>query len=544
MIQALVDQPSRCLRDAHDSIDFVEMEQEDLSTHPPPQPGAADEEGNILPWMLVDTREKMEACVKEIVDSHPSELAFDLEMHNVSKYMQITCLLQLCTDQGKDYIIDVLAPGVWDAVSLLSPIFADPNIVKIGHCIGGMDVPSLHRDFGIFVVNAFDTYEAARALNYKRSGLATICEQYGLTSSQEYATLKKEYQNTDWRVRPLTEPMIRYGRYDVHFLVKLRLLLIRDLTKAQLFDSAGLDQDEEARMVARALAETFRTAQRFEDEEDGISDTAGGNANAVMSESDDYLTALSDTDDNEDEFFDGDDGNNNDTTSSEKKKKSVFRAKDLRMHLGLMNVISTSQERCLCLWVDKKEPAERHDALISVIRKSTFGGSEWNESNMSLYRKLVEWRDDVAAMESTMPGIVCSLDLIVSVAYKQPIDKSGLKLISYFLPELLADEDLGYADDMFSIVKESLKENGQMIDKTAHLLWADRRKNLYQNGVTSQSRDLDDEKPRTRELDGGNNDDEDENEKSTYLTSTKVLSVLAGVMICAGVIILVKKRRR
>jgi len=477
-------------------------------------------------------------------DSHPSELAFDLEMHNVSKYMQITCLLQLCTDQGKDYVIDVLAPGVWDAVSLLSPIFADPNIVKIGHCIGGMDVPSLHRDFGIFVVNAFDTYEAARALNYKRSGLATICEQYGLTSSQEYATLKKEYQNTDWRVRPLTEPMIRYGRYDVHFLVKLRLLLIRDLTKAQLFDSAGLDQDEEARMVARALAETFRTAQRFEDEEDGISETAGENANAVMSESDDYLTALSDTDDNEDEFFDGDDGNNNDTTSSEKKKKSVFRAKDLRMHLGLMNVISTSQERCLCLWVDKKEPAERHDALISVIRKSTFGGSEWNESNMSLYRKLVEWRDDVAAMESTMPGIVCSLDLIVSVAYKQPIDKSGLKLISYFLPELLEDEDLGYADDMFSIVKESLKENGQMIDKTAHLLWADRRKNLYQNGVTSQSRDLDDEKPRTRELDGGNNDDEDENEKSTYLTSTKVLSVLAGVMICAGVIILVKKRRR
>mmetsp|Transcript_16716 Transcript_16716/g.22423 ORF Transcript_16716/g.22423 Transcript_16716/m.22423 type:complete len:323 (+) Transcript_16716:134-1102(+) len=69
MIQALVDQPSRCLRDAHDSIDFVEMEQEDLSTHPPPQPGAADEEGNILPWMLVDTREKMEACVKEIVVS-------------------------------------------------------------------------------------------------------------------------------------------------------------------------------------------------------------------------------------------------------------------------------------------------------------------------------------------------------------------------------------------------------------------------------------------------------------------------------------------
>ena len=71
----------------------------------------------------------------------------------------MTCLLQLAMF-GKDYVIDVLAPGVWSHLGeQLRPIFADPAIVKIGHGIDGMDVVALYRDLGIFVLNEFDSCE-------------------------------------------------------------------------------------------------------------------------------------------------------------------------------------------------------------------------------------------------------------------------------------------------------------------------------------------------------------------------------------------------
>lgn len=76
----------------------------------------------------------------------------------------MTCLVQLALNNGKEYVIDSLAPGVWESVGGLAPLFANPDIVKVGHAIGGLDVRCLHRDFGIFVVNAFDTYEAAKCL--------------------------------------------------------------------------------------------------------------------------------------------------------------------------------------------------------------------------------------------------------------------------------------------------------------------------------------------------------------------------------------------
>ena len=89
-----------------------------------------------------------------------TELAFDIEACNTSKYMQVTCLIQICTNEKDEYVIDVLALGVWDNVSLLAPFFANPSIVKIGHGIPSIDIPCLHRDFSIFVVKeVLDTME-------------------------------------------------------------------------------------------------------------------------------------------------------------------------------------------------------------------------------------------------------------------------------------------------------------------------------------------------------------------------------------------------
>jgi len=206
-IDHLIDQPGECLRDGVDDLDFEKWDDADLSSYKIPPQLEQDES-----WTLVDTPEKMQMCINELKAARPTEIGFDLECFNRSKYTQLTCLLQLTSDAGRDYVIDTLAPGVWDTVGGLAPFFADPSIVKVGHAIGGLDVRSLHRDFGIFVVNAFDTYEAARVLDMDSYGLASVCNHYSIPDSDVYMALKKQYQNCDWRKRPLTLPMIQYGR--------------------------------------------------------------------------------------------------------------------------------------------------------------------------------------------------------------------------------------------------------------------------------------------------------------------------------------------
>ena len=436
-IETLIDHPGRCLRDAHDTIDFSELVAMDLSQ----DDVAPNTNGQQDAWMLVDTPDRMELCVKEITDSRASEIGLDLECYNRSKYEQATCLIQLHAN-GKDYVIDTLAPGVWDAVHLLEPLFGDQDIVKIGHSVTGTDVPSLHRDFGLFLVNCFDTYEAGKVLNLRKQNLAGLCEHYGLRTSVEYLDLKKDYQNCDWRRRPLTEPMIQYGRYDAHFLVKLRKLMIRDLTRGEFWDKSTTDVEEEAIRVAASLAATLGSpssdnesdAQDFHRQNLAVSDDTG------------YFTA------GEEESGELPRGAREDLSSNEKHRRSVHSAKDLRMHPGLMRVISLSQEACLKLWKAPREQALKNDAFVNVLKQAAYGTVVWNDGHTKLYQELVRWRDKVAEVEGTYPGAVCSLDLLVSISKKMPSCHPSLRQIDYFLPAILADESLGYSQELLSII--------------------------------------------------------------------------------------------
>ena len=148
VINKLMIYSSDCVREC-DIFDMKALIGRDLSMVEPA--------GENFPFLFVDTVEKLKQCAQEISESKSSELAFDLEMYNRSKYFGMTCLLQLAVP-NKDYVIDVIAPGIWGSLKdCLGPFFLNPAIVKIGHGIGGMDIPALHRDFGLFVVNAFDT---------------------------------------------------------------------------------------------------------------------------------------------------------------------------------------------------------------------------------------------------------------------------------------------------------------------------------------------------------------------------------------------------
>ena len=436
-IEALIDQPGQCLRDAYDTIDFSELDAMDLSQDDvlPNTNGQQDQ------WMLVDTPERMELCVKEITDSHASEIGLDLESYNRSKYEQATCLIQLHAN-GKDYVIDTLAPGVWDAMHLLEPLFGDQDVVKIGHSVTGTDVPSLHRDFGLFVINCFDTYEAAKVLNLRKQNLAGLCEHYGMRASAEYLGLKKVYQNCDWRRRPLTEPMIQYGRYDAHFLIKLRKLMIRDLARGELWDKSTTDVKEEAIRVAASLAATLDSPSS--DNESDAQEFC--RQNLALPDDTGYFTA------GEEESGEFPRGEREELSTNEEYRRSVFSAKDLRMHLGLMRVISLSQEACLKLWKAPREQALKNDAFVNILKQGAYGTVVWNDGHTKLYQELVRWRDKVAEVEGTYPGAVCSLDLLVLISNKMPSCHHSLRQIEYFLPAIIADESLGYSQELLSIV--------------------------------------------------------------------------------------------
>lgn len=58
-----------------------------------------------------------------------------------------------------------------------------------------MDIGWLQRDFGIYVVNMFDTGQAARVLNFEKCSLAYLLKKYC------DVTANKQYQLADWRIR-------------------------------------------------------------------------------------------------------------------------------------------------------------------------------------------------------------------------------------------------------------------------------------------------------------------------------------------------------
>ena len=86
-----------------------------------------------------------------------------------------------------------------------------------------MDIQWLQRDFGIYVVNLFDTYHAAKLLGFSQLSLSFLLRHYC------QIVVDKQYQLADWRIRPLPQEMVNYAREDVHYLVYIYEKMKQDL---------------------------------------------------------------------------------------------------------------------------------------------------------------------------------------------------------------------------------------------------------------------------------------------------------------------------
>ena len=130
--------------------------------------------------------------------------------------------MQLST-RTKDYIIDTLA--LRDNLHELNEIFTNPQVVKVLHG-ADMDIQWLQKDFGLYIVNMFDTGQASRFLKFPSISLAYLLKEYCKVIAN------KEYQTADWRTRPLPKDFIKYAREDTHYLLyiydELRKKVIAD----------------------------------------------------------------------------------------------------------------------------------------------------------------------------------------------------------------------------------------------------------------------------------------------------------------------------
>ena len=157
---------------------------------------------------LVTDQETLNQLVERL--SLESVLAFDLEADSLHHYTEKVCLIQV-SSASETRLIDPLASL---DVKALAPIFANPAIEKIFHG-ADYDMRSLYRDFGIEVVNLFDTMIASQFLGESEFGLAALLKKrFGVE-------LDKRYQKADWSKRPFSQEMMEYAMKDTSLLIEL-----------------------------------------------------------------------------------------------------------------------------------------------------------------------------------------------------------------------------------------------------------------------------------------------------------------------------------
>ncbi|CAF2152211.1 unnamed protein product [Brassica rapa] len=207
-------------------MDFVDK---DISEMKPVEPLSL--EG--IPFTLVEEINDLKDLAAKL--SSVDEFAVDLEHNQYRSFQGLTCLMQIST-RTEDYIVDTFK--LWDHIgTYLRDIFKDPKKKKVMHG-ADRDIIWLQRDFGIYVCNLFDTGQASRVLKLERKSLEFLLKHYcGVAAN-------KQYQNADWRIRPLPDVMTRYAREDTHYL-----LYIYDVMRVDLHTVAKEDEKPDSPLV-------------------------------------------------------------------------------------------------------------------------------------------------------------------------------------------------------------------------------------------------------------------------------------------------------
>ncbi|XP_047161120.1 protein RRP6-like 2 isoform X1 [Vigna umbellata] len=214
-------------------LDFVDRNPGDVV---PMKPPSIDN----TPFKLVEEVKDLKELAARL--RSVNEFSVDLEHNQYRSFQGLTCLMQIST-RAEDFVVDTLKLRIHIG-PYLRDVFKDPSKKKVMHG-ADRDILWLQRDFGIYVCNLFDTHQASKLLGLERNSLEYIlyhfCE----------VTANKDYQNAEWRLRPLPDEMLRYAREDTHYL-----LYIYDLMRIKLF--ALSKESESSESTDTPLVEVYK----------------------------------------------------------------------------------------------------------------------------------------------------------------------------------------------------------------------------------------------------------------------------------------------
>ncbi|KAF3442993.1 hypothetical protein FNV43_RR16911 [Rhamnella rubrinervis] len=197
-------------------VDFIDKSVADVESVKPPLI-------ECTPFKLVEEVRDLKELAAKLRGEN--EFAVDLEHNQYRSFQGLTCLMQIST-RTEDFVVDALKLRIHIG-PYLREVFKDPTKRKVMHG-ADRDIVWLQRDFGIYVCNLFDTGQASKVLKLERNSLEYLLLHFcGVTAN-------KEYQNADWRLRPLPEEMLRYAREDTHYLLHIYdLMRIKLLTMSE-----------------------------------------------------------------------------------------------------------------------------------------------------------------------------------------------------------------------------------------------------------------------------------------------------------------------
>ena len=180
----------------------------------------------------VKNSQKIPACDYEYIDTtqalveftrqaqNTETIALDIEGDSMFHYQEKVCLIQMEAN-GQTVVID---PLKINDISPIRPLLENPKIEKVIHG-ADYDIRSMYRDFGISIVNLFDTQLASMYMGWTETSLeAVVGRHFGVE-------LDKKYQKKNWSRRPLPEKMVAYAASDVAYLIPLSRYLSQELKK-------------------------------------------------------------------------------------------------------------------------------------------------------------------------------------------------------------------------------------------------------------------------------------------------------------------------
>lgn len=134
-------------------------------------------------------------------------ISIDTESSGYFTYYPKVCLIQISA-QSKNYILD---PLKLENLQSLNTILNDPCILKIFHSAID-DIKVLKKDFQFQFQNIADTMLSSRYLGMNQNSLQGLVKHY------HGIHITKDYQKSNWELRPLSEKQLEYAVIDTIYL--------------------------------------------------------------------------------------------------------------------------------------------------------------------------------------------------------------------------------------------------------------------------------------------------------------------------------------